>query len=47
MKMLDSNPLGRNDVEPSIWPLPDWLNAPSPPSALELMTNCRSDPWQG
>ena len=24
MKMLDSNPLGRNDVAPSIWPLPDW-----------------------
>ena len=45
--MLDSDPLGRNDVAPSIWPLPDWLNEPSPPSALELMMNCRSDPWHG
>ena len=39
MKMLDSNPLGRNEVEPSIWPLPDCVNAPSPVSVAALMMN--------
>ena len=47
MKMLDSKPDGRNVFAPSIWPLPDCASAPSPPSAVALMMNCRSEPWHG
>ena len=37
--MLDSKPDGRKVLEPSSSPLPDCASVPSPPSALELMTN--------
>jgi hypothetical protein len=47
MKMLLSAPLGRAAVAPSIRPLPLCASAPSLPSALALMMNCRSAPWQG